>query len=60
MKSFIDSQLLIGLLNPKDSFHKISREFIESKDVVLLEAVRKEDYDSSLIVILIYLIHSFK
>jgi len=42
MRSFIDSQLLIGLLNPKDSFHEISRELLESKDVVLLEAVRKE------------------
>jgi len=42
MKTFIDSQLLIGLLNPKDDFHRKAQELIESKEIVLLEAVKKE------------------
>ena len=41
-RTFIDSQLLIGLLNPKDAFHEVSLEIVRSKKVVLLEAVRKE------------------
>ena len=41
-KTFIDSQLLIGLLNPKDAFHEVSLKIVQSKKVVLLETVRKE------------------
>ncbi len=42
MRTFIDSQLLIGLLNPKDVFHDKAREIVKSKNVFLLEAVKKE------------------